>query len=54
MSTKIPSVETLIRTHSKARVLVAKPVGYLEQKLANIREITSGDVIESMVRKYAK
>lgn len=54
MSTKPPSVETLIRTHSKARVIKAAPVGWNESVVLKRRVITDRDVVESMVRKYAK
>lgn len=47
------SVEQLIRQHSKARVIHAHPVSFIQAKLKNIREITRSDVIDAMVRQYA-
>ncbi len=49
-----PSVETLIRKHSKARVIVAAPVDPRAAMLGLPRQMTDGDVLQSMVRKYAK
>lgn len=51
---KYPSVELLIRTYSKARVLVATPVDPILQKLGTQRRIKDQDVIDGMVKRYAK
>lgn len=48
-----PSVEELIRRHSKARVLHAHPVGFWETKINGKCELTNHDVMDSMVRQYA-
>lgn len=48
-----PSVEKLIRKHSKARVLFATKVPFLEQATGRVRELADRDVVDSLVRKYA-
>lgn len=58
MSKAPPSVEEIIRKHSKARVLVPSLKKYplLDHITGTIRpsrELTDADVIESMVKKYA-
>lgn len=46
------SAEQLIREHSKARVISADRVHPIDQRLTGLRQLSSADVIESMVRKY--
>ena len=53
MKTKLPTVEQLIRAHSKARVITATPVPFFVEKMGAIRRMRDSDVIEQMVRKYA-
>lgn len=53
MYPKFPSVQFLIENYSKARVIKAAPVNELSRLLGK-REICDRDVVDSMLRKYAK
>ncbi|WP_312388553.1 hypothetical protein [Stutzerimonas nitrititolerans] len=50
---KYPSVEELIRKHSKARVVTPTRISVHAERALGIRQIADRDVIDSMVRKYA-
>lgn len=54
MYPKHPTVDFLIRNYSKARVIKASPADPKAVALGIQREMTDGDVVDSMVRKYAK
>lgn len=54
MYQKHPSVKFLIENFSKARVIKAAPADPVKALLGLEREITNQDVIDSMIRKYAK
>ena len=54
MYPKHPSVDFLIRNYSKARVIKAAPADPKAAMLGFPREMTDSDVVDAMVRKYAK